>query len=147
MTFKGDCTSWFSRQQKSVTLSMTEADYVTVSDVMKEVLLLRQVWRLMLPDVGMQCIPAFANNEGAVSLAQNPITICNSKHIDVRHHFLRELVERKDTSVIYAVSTFQHAGFFTTTIAQFVFEFCRNFAMNLGVFYVMIFGFRVQCLL
>ena len=85
----GACVSWFSRTQKCVTLSTTEAEYVALADVMKEVLFLRQVWRFMLPDVGMPCIPVFEDNEGAVQLAQNPITNSNSKHIDVRHHFLR----------------------------------------------------------
>ena len=83
----GACVSWFSRTQKCVTLSTTEAAYVALADValpdvLKEVLFLRHVWRLMLPDVGVTCIPVFENNQGAVQLAQNPITNSNSKHID-----------------------------------------------------------------
>ena len=49
----GACVSWFSRTEKIVTLSTTEAGYVAIADVMKEVLFPRQVWRFMLPDVGM----------------------------------------------------------------------------------------------
>ena len=52
---------------------------------------MRKVWRFMLPDVGMPCIPVFEDNEGAVQLAKNPITNSTSKHIDVRHHFLTDL--------------------------------------------------------
>ena len=117
MTFGGHCTFWSSRTQKSVTFSVTEAEYVALSGVTNEVLFLGQVWRFMLPDVGMPCIPVFVNNEGYVCLALNPITICNSKHIDVRHHSLRELVGRKEISVIHIVSTFQNADFFTNPIA------------------------------
>ena len=62
------------------------------ADIMKKVLFLRQVWRFMLRDVGMPCIPVSEDNEGAVQIAQNLITNSNSKHIDVRHHFLRELL-------------------------------------------------------
>ena len=43
----------------------------------------------MLPEVGMPCIPVLEDNEGAVQLTQTPITKSNSKHIDARHHFLR----------------------------------------------------------
>lgn len=46
----------------------------------------------MLPEVGMPCFPVFEEILGAMQLAQNPSTNANSKHIDVRHHFLRELV-------------------------------------------------------
>ena len=49
----GACVSWFSRTQKCVTLLTTEAEYVALADVVKEVLFLRQVWRFMLPDVSM----------------------------------------------------------------------------------------------
>ena len=44
----------------------------------------------------MPCVPAFEDNQGAVQLAQNPVTTSNSKKIDVRHHFLRELVRQRD---------------------------------------------------
>ena len=43
----GACVSWFSTTQKCVTLSTTEAEYVALADVMKEVLFLRQVYRFM----------------------------------------------------------------------------------------------------
>ena len=90
----GACVSWLSRTQECVTLSTNEAEYVALGDIAKEVLFCRQVWRFMLPDVGMPCIPVFEDSEGAVQFAQNPTTNSNSKHIDVQHHFLRELVGR-----------------------------------------------------
>ncbi|CAB1098582.1 unnamed protein product [Ectocarpus sp. CCAP 1310/34] len=82
-----------------VTFSTTEAEYVSLADVMKEVLFLRQVWHFMLPEAGMPCIPVFEDNQGAIQLAQNPISNSNSKHIDLRHHFIRELVGRKEISI------------------------------------------------
>ena len=65
----------------------------------------------MLPDVGMPCVPVFEDSEGAVQLAQNPISNSNSRHIDVRHHFLRELVGRREISIFHVSSSFQHADF------------------------------------
>ena len=95
----GGCVLWFSRTQKCVTLSTTEADYVAMAYVLKEVLFLRQVWRFMLPEVGMSCIPIFEGNEGVIQLTRNPITNSNSTHIDARHHFIRGLVARKEISI------------------------------------------------
>ena len=122
----GACVRGFSRTQKCVTLSTTEAEYVALGDGATGALFIRQVWRFMLPDVGMPCIPVFEDNEGAVQLAQNTITSSNSKHIDVRHHFLREVVGRKEISVIHVPSFFQHADFLTKEISRESFEFHRN---------------------
>ncbi|CAB1120041.1 unnamed protein product [Ectocarpus sp. CCAP 1310/34] len=62
VTCGGGAVSWFSRTQKCVTLSTTEAEYVALGDVVKEILFLRQIWRFMLPQVGMPCIPVFEGN-------------------------------------------------------------------------------------
>ena len=91
---------WFSRNQKCVTLSTSEAEYVDLGDAVKELLLLRQVRRFMLPSKVMPCFPIFEDNHGAVQLVQNPVTNSNSKHIDVRHHFLREFVRQRDIKVL-----------------------------------------------
>ena len=88
------------QDSECVTLSTLEADYVALGDAVKELLLLRQVWRFMLSSKIMPYFPVFEDNQGAVQLAQkNPITNSNSKHIDVRHHFLRELVRQRDIKV------------------------------------------------
>ncbi|CAB1108760.1 unnamed protein product [Ectocarpus sp. CCAP 1310/34] len=94
VTCEGGAVSWFSRTQKCVTLSTTEAEYVALGHVVKEILFLGKFGVYMLPQVGMPCIPVFEDNQGAIQLAQNPISNSNSKDIDVRHHFLWELVER-----------------------------------------------------
>ena len=127
----GASLSWFSRTQEYVTLSTTEAEYVAPADVNKEMLFLRQVWRFMLPEVGMPCIPVLEDNEGAVQLTQNPTTNSNSKHIDLRHHVLRELAGRKEISVTHVPSGFQHADFLTKAISKESFEFHRNISMNI----------------
>ncbi|CAB1113034.1 unnamed protein product [Ectocarpus sp. CCAP 1310/34] len=132
VTCGGGAVSWFSRTQKCVTLSTTEAEYVALGDVVKEILFLRQIWRFMLPQVGMPCIPIFEDNQGAIQLAQNPISNSNSKHIDVRHHFLRELIERKEISAIHVPSPYQRADFLTKSLSKDAFESHREFVMNLA---------------
>ena len=123
----GASVCWFSRTQKCVTLSTTEAEYVALGDAVKELLFLRQVWRFMLPSKVMPCFPIFEDNQGAVQLAQNPITNSNSKHIDVRHHFLRELVRQRDIKVVQVPSEFQHADILTKALAFDLFASHRKF--------------------
>ena len=123
--------SWYSKTQKCVTLSTTEAEYVAMSDVAKEVLFLRQVRRFMLPRERMPCILLFEDNEGAMQIAKHPISSSNSKHIDVRHHFLTELVERKEIEIIHVVSQYQHADFLTKASPEREFEVHPGIVMNL----------------
>ncbi|CAB1120585.1 unnamed protein product [Ectocarpus sp. CCAP 1310/34] len=116
------CVTWFSRTQKCVTLSTTEVEYVAIADVLNKVLFLRQVWRFMLPDASMPCIPAFEDNQGALQIAHNPITNSNSNHIGLRHHFIRELVDRKEISITHVP---------TKAISKESFALHREFVINL----------------
>ena len=91
-------------------------EYVAMSDMGKEILFLRQVWCFMLPKARMPCIAMCEDNEGAIQIAKHPISNSNSKDIDVRHHFLRELVERKETETIHVASQYQHADVLTKAL-------------------------------
>ena len=90
----GACACWFSRTQKCVILSTTEAEYVALGDTFREVMFIRYVWSFFLLSFGATCMTVLEDNEGARHLVQNPVCMSNSKHIDVRHHFLRELIFR-----------------------------------------------------
>ena len=128
------CVCWFARTQKCVTFSTSEAENVALGDAMKKLLFLRQVvWRFMLPGKGMPCFPIIEDNQGAVQLLQNPVSNSDSKHIDVCHHFLRELVCQRDISVSRVPSEYQHADILTKALAFDVFAIHRRFLMNLSV--------------
>ena len=85
----------------------------------------------MLSEAGMPCIPLYEDNEGAIQIAKHPISNSNSKHIDVRLHFLRELVEEKEVEIIHVASEFQHADFLTKALPEREFAFHRDYVMNL----------------
>ena len=108
-----------------------EAEYVALGNAVKEFLFLRQVWRFMLPSKVMPCSSFFADSQDAVQLAQNPVTNSNSKYIDVRHSFFRELVRQRDIKVVQVPSEFQHADILTKALAFDLFAFHRKFLMNL----------------
>lgn len=127
----GGAIAWFSKTQKCVTLSTTQAEYVAMADMGKEILFLRQVWRFMLPKELRPCIPLYEDNEGAIQIAKHPISNSNSKHIDVRHHFLRQLVDEKEVEIIHVASQYQHADFLTKALPERDFVFHRDYVMNL----------------
>ena len=126
----GACVCWFYRTQKCVTLSTSEAEYVGLGDEVKEFLFFRQVWRFMIPGKGMPCFPVFEDNQGALQLSKNPVSNSNSKHIDVCHHFLRELVRQGDIIVNHVPSECQQADILTKVLALDLFAIHRRFLMN-----------------
>ena len=62
----GASVCWFSRIQKCVTLSTSEAEYVALGDAVKKSLFLRHILSFILPSKIMPCFPVFEDNRGAV---------------------------------------------------------------------------------
>ena len=70
----------------------------------KRSLFLRYIWSFIFPDCDVGCILVKENNVGAIHLAKNPAATSNSKHIDIRHHFIRECVANGEFKIVYVPS-------------------------------------------
>ena len=123
--------SRFSRMKKCVTLSTTEAEYVAMADGVKEALYVREVLVFLMPSLGSPSIGVFEDSKGATELAKNPLSSSNSKHINVRYHFLRESVGTGELSVKYFRTEDLHADILTKAIGKERFEKHRDF--HLGI--------------
>ena len=123
--------SRFSSMQKIVTLSTTEAEYVALGDGVKEALFVKGVLSFIIPSISENCIKVFVDNDGAILLANNPLSSARTKHIDVRFHFIRELIRSKTISVEYVPNKEQRAGIFTKALTGTIFKKHRDFLMNL----------------
>ena len=130
----GACACWFSRTHKCITFSTTEAEYIAMVDAMKEVMFLQQVWCFMLPGVSISCVPVFEDNEGAVQLVQMPVTNPNSRHIEVRHNFLRDLVAKETISITHVRSAWQHVDFLMKPLSAEAFQSLCTLLKNTGWF-------------
>ena len=128
----GACVSFFSRTQKRVTLSSTGAEYVAMAEGFKEAIFLRYIWSFIFPDRDVGCTTIVEDNVGALHLANNPATTPNSKHIDIRHHFLRKRVANGEFRVVHVRSDLQHADFLTKLLHSEAFCVHRNFVMNIS---------------
>ena len=128
----GAAIQWISRTQTCTALSSSEADYVEMAEDFKEALFLRSVWRFFLPDIGDPCIQVFEDSNGAIQLAVTPVTDSNSKHIDVRHHFLREHDENGEWEILHVQSKYQHADFLTKPLPRTPSAFTGTFIMNMS---------------
>ncbi|GJZ31992.1 retrovirus-related pol polyprotein from transposon TNT 1-94 [Tanacetum coccineum] len=92
--FLGDrLVSWSSKKQRSTAISTTEAEYIAMSGCCAQILWMRS----QLKDYGFDFnkIPLYCDNKSAIALCCNNVQHSRSKHIDIRHHFIREQVENR----------------------------------------------------
>ena len=129
--FAGACVMYLCRTQKSVALSSMEAEYVAMADGMKETIFLRYLWSFIFPNRDVGCTLIHEDNVSAIHLACNPATTPNSKHIDIRHHFIRERVKRGEFKIVHVRSDLQRADFLTKPLPKEIFCAHRDFVMNI----------------
>ncbi|GJX91208.1 hypothetical protein Tco_0344534 [Tanacetum coccineum] len=97
-TFMGCClTSWFSKKQTALAISTTEAEYVSAGKACQQALWMKQA----LIDYGIRLddIPIMCDNKGAIDLSKNLVQHTRTKHIEIRHHFLRDNVQKGNISI------------------------------------------------
>ena len=116
--------SWFSKKQSSIALSTTEAEYIAAGCCCAQILWMRQTladYDLTFPPTTIWC-----DSSSAIDLSKNPVLHYRTKHIDVRHHFLRDHVDKKDISFEYISTTQQLADIFTKPLDEKQFCFIRR---------------------
>jgi hypothetical protein len=113
--------SWSSKKQTSVALSTAEAEYVAAGQCCAQLLWMRQTLR----DFGynLSKIPLLCGNESAIRMADNPVEHSRTKHIDIRHHFLRDHQQKGDVEVYHISTKNQLADIFTKPLDEKT--FCR----------------------
>ncbi|GJU83075.1 hypothetical protein Tco_1285440 [Tanacetum coccineum] len=92
-TFMGCClTSWFSIKQTALAIFITEAEYVSTGKACQQALWMKQ--DLVDYNIILDDIPFLYDNKGAINLSKNPVLHSRTKHIEIRHHFLRDNVQK-----------------------------------------------------
>jgi len=84
--------AWSSRKQHVVSLSSTEAEYMSLSQAATQATWIRS----LLKEVGFsqgQGTILYGDNKGSVDISNNPIIGRGTKHIDVRSHYIRQCVQ------------------------------------------------------
>ena len=84
--------SWLSQKQATVALSTAEAEYIALGSATQEAIWLRQLLSDRKVNV-QEPTEIFEDNQGSIAMAKNPVGHKRSKHIDIRHHFIREAVQ------------------------------------------------------
>jgi len=112
----GGPISWASNKQTTVALSSVESEYIALSSATQELVYLRQ----LLEDIGyQQSDPTiiYEDNQGAILLADNHgIYSKRTKHIDVRHHYLRDIIKSGWLQVRHIPTERQNADILTKAL-------------------------------
>lgn len=101
-----------SKKQPIVTLSTTEAEFVTASSCACQAIWLRRI----LQHLGLaqeECTKLYCDNSSSIKLSKNPIMHGRCKHIDVRYHFLRALTKDRVVELVHCKTEDQTADIFT----------------------------------
>ena len=78
---------WKSCGQKSIALSLTEAEYIRISEVCQEILFIKANLEILGVEIEYPII-VHVNNQGAIYFANNEGASMRTKHVDVRYHFV-----------------------------------------------------------
>lgn len=87
----GAAISWTSKRQRTVSTSSTEAEYLAIGAAARQA-----VWiRRLLNEFGAEqaTVTLYGDNEGCLKLIRNPEQHDRTKHIDIQHHYVRQLEE------------------------------------------------------
>ncbi|KAK6149303.1 hypothetical protein DH2020_016828 [Rehmannia glutinosa] len=112
--------SWFRKKQNSIATSAAEAEYIAAGSCCAQVLWMRQ--QLRDYEIEEKEIPIMCDNTSAFAITQNPVLHSRTKHIDVRYHFIRDHVEKKDITLEYISTDKQLADIFTKPLCESRFE-------------------------
>lgn len=105
--------SWSSRRQKCVALSTLESEYVAVGEAAKEFVWIQRIVKNELLNLKLNCNIMYCDNLSTIEFTRSNIENHRTKHIEVRHHYIRELVENKMFNVTHINSKNNLADIFT----------------------------------
>lgn len=121
----GGAVGWSSKLQSIVTLSTTEAEYVAAVEAAKEIIWMRNIlcefgYNMDKPSV------LHMDNQSAISVSKNPEHHGRMKHLDLRFHWFRDVVNSKLISPSYIPTAEMVADILTKPLPIPKVQFCRD---------------------
>jgi hypothetical protein len=116
--------SWSSKKQNVVAISTAEAEYVSAGSCCAQLLWMKST----LKDYGLNFknVPLLCDNESAIKMTNNPVQHGRTKHIDIRHHFIRDHQQKGDIAIESVGTDDQLTDIFTKPLDEKRFCKLRN---------------------
>jgi hypothetical protein len=71
-------------------------------------------------------VPIFCDNTAVIYLSKNPILHSRAKHIEIKHHFIRDCVQKRVITLKFIDTDHQWADIFTKPLVEDRFSFILN---------------------
>jgi hypothetical protein len=107
---------WKSKAQKSVTLSSSESEFVSLSEAAKEIKFVVMILESMGIVVTLPIIVR-VDNVGAIFMSENASTSSRTRHVDIRYHYVREFVEEGFIRIVFVRSEANISDEFTKNVS------------------------------
>ena len=104
--------SWSSKKQQVVTLSTAEAEYTAATSCATQAVWLRRMLSFLQQNPKFPT-KIFCDNKASIALSKNPVFHGRTKHIHVKFHYIRDLVNEKQVEIQFCRSKDQAADIFT----------------------------------
>ncbi|KAG8472573.1 hypothetical protein CXB51_034505 [Gossypium anomalum] len=116
--------SWKATLQTIVILSTTKVEYMAVTEACKEAIWLKGLFRELNEDPQISTV--FCDSQSAIFLTKDQMFHERTKHIDVRYHFVCDIIACGDI-VVSKISTHENlADMMTKSLPITKFEYCLN---------------------
>ncbi|KAG8488772.1 hypothetical protein CXB51_016789 [Gossypium anomalum] len=123
-TIGGCAISWKATLQTTVALSTTEAEYMAITEACKEAIWLKGLFSEL--NEYLQISTVFCDSQSAIFLTKDQIFHERTKHIDVRYHFIRDIIASGDI-VLNKISTHENpVDMMTKSLPITKFEYCLD---------------------
>ena len=116
--------TWMSKKQNYVSLSTAEAEYIAAGNCCSQLFWMQKV----LTDYGISqdTMVVYYDNSSAIDISKNPVQHSKTKHIEIRYHYIRDIVGRKIVCLEYIPTERQNADIFTKPFDRSKFKTLRQ---------------------
>jgi len=116
--------SWASKRQATIALSTAEAEYISAANCCTQLVWMKH--QLEDYQITENCIPIYCDNTTAICLSKNPILHSRVKHIEIKHHFIIDYVQKQIIDIQFVDTDHQWADIFTKPLTVERFNFIKK---------------------